>query len=1093
MTATLETRLASRVIRASAGTGKTFRLSNRFIALLAAGEPASSLLATTFTRAAAGEILDRVLSKLASAATEGADGAAVLGELREHAHVGLTRERCEALAASLARELHRVRVLTIDSLFVQSASALSLDLDAPPGWTIASDEEAQTLALLAADDAIRSAERAELIELLTLLASGGPRRSVHGFVVETALAASSAARSSERAAWEVIGPDADPPSDGRPADLVARLEEPPEVLNKSGSPNKIWANAFAKLASCARAGDWSGAIDGGPAEKLLAGEPAFGRVPIEGAAASLVEEVVSAARRALTAEVRDRNRATRTLCERFDAALEAVRRRRKWYSFDDVPRLLRRAGFGDALADLYYRLDASVRHLLLDEFQDTSRTQFELLEPIVDELLGAPESGGAIPRSVFCVGDVKQSLYGWREAEPELLENMHRRWPQLGEPERMDRSFRSSPAVIDAVNRVFGALPANGAMSGDPSASAAARVWAGRFAAHTAHQTGLPGVVRLRVSEPEAGEDGRTRARDRERAAIDAAARLAADAVARDPDASVAILFRRNKLLPIALEALRELGVDASERGGSPLDDAPAVAAVLSLLHLAQHPRDSAAAFHVGTSPLGRALGVGARPSREQRDRLAAEVRERLLTRGAAPVIAELRGKVAACTDERGVRRLGQLVALAREHDADPARSLDDLVRTARTRRVEDPARSGVRLVSVHGSKGLEFDTVILPDLDQQLTLRDRVAAHRDDPLGPVTIATHLADKQTRSVSPELTRVYDAAMERRIGEELCVLYVAMTRAKRRLELVIAPSERAPDEGRASLAKIVRAALAPVKSAEPGAVLWSHAHTPAGARERECAEGRVQGGARAGPSGAAAPRVVGPPRFARPGPGQTPTARLRRRSPSSLNDAGRIDLSSIVAPRPAAGAEAAGVGSAVHRWFERIGWLERGADPAREFSDAGLIAEARVVGVSEATARSAIERFRAALAAPAIRELLDRVAVARAMNTDPDALELRTELPFAVRDDGAELLVGRIDRLVVARDGAGAAKSAWVIDFKTDAVGPGEVDARAESLGPQVGAYRRAVGRLFGLPPECVRGTLAFLTPGIACGVGGGPG
>src|SRR3954453_11329568 len=99
------------VIRASAGTGKTYQLAVRFISLLAAGAQPDEILATTFTRKAAGEILDRVLFWLANAAaddTERAKLATAIGD------PSLSMERCRELLSATVRRLHVLRVGTLD-------------------------------------------------------------------------------------------------------------------------------------------------------------------------------------------------------------------------------------------------------------------------------------------------------------------------------------------------------------------------------------------------------------------------------------------------------------------------------------------------------------------------------------------------------------------------------------------------------------------------------------------------------------------------------------------------------------------------------------------------------------------------------------------------------------------------------------------------------------------------------------------------------------------------------------------------------------------------------------------------------------------
>ena len=98
-------------IRASAGSGKTFQLSNRYLSLLNKGVPPELILAVTFTRKAAGEIFDRILLRLADAAESEAKRA----ELSKLMRAELTAERCQELLCAVTNSLHKLRIGTLDS------------------------------------------------------------------------------------------------------------------------------------------------------------------------------------------------------------------------------------------------------------------------------------------------------------------------------------------------------------------------------------------------------------------------------------------------------------------------------------------------------------------------------------------------------------------------------------------------------------------------------------------------------------------------------------------------------------------------------------------------------------------------------------------------------------------------------------------------------------------------------------------------------------------------------------------------------------------------------------------------------------------
>ncbi len=133
------------LIRASAGTGKTFALSNRYLQLLASGVSCESILATTFTRKGAGEILDRIIQRLSNAAMN--PEAAV--ELGAEIEFELDSVRAQKILVDLLANLHRLQIGTLDSFFNRIAQSFSLELNLPEGWSIVQERHMDLLRDLA--------------------------------------------------------------------------------------------------------------------------------------------------------------------------------------------------------------------------------------------------------------------------------------------------------------------------------------------------------------------------------------------------------------------------------------------------------------------------------------------------------------------------------------------------------------------------------------------------------------------------------------------------------------------------------------------------------------------------------------------------------------------------------------------------------------------------------------------------------------------------------------------------------------------------------------------------------------------------------
>src|SRR5690554_1506751 len=165
------------LVRASAGTGKTYQLTARLLKILLTGAPPETVLATTFTRKAAGEILTRVLVTLGQATDP--EKPEALAALRQQVGLpGLPRPVCGQLFHRLLRNIHRLRICTLDSLFSQLARALPFELELPPGWRLTDDVEEIWLRQVAVGNMVDSLKPAEIESLISMLGRGDIKRNI---------------------------------------------------------------------------------------------------------------------------------------------------------------------------------------------------------------------------------------------------------------------------------------------------------------------------------------------------------------------------------------------------------------------------------------------------------------------------------------------------------------------------------------------------------------------------------------------------------------------------------------------------------------------------------------------------------------------------------------------------------------------------------------------------------------------------------------------------------------------------------------------------------------------------------------------------
>ncbi len=172
------------MIRASAGTGKTYQLSNRLLEIILSGQSVDHILATTFTRKAAGEILQRVLGRLAKACLNDEEFARLHGALPE---LSFDQADCLAALRKVTRQLHRFRVSTLDSFYAQVARTFSLELHLAPGWSAIDPVREAAVRMQAIQRMLDQSDQRTLTSLVKMLAKGDTKRSVAAEIEDTVL------------------------------------------------------------------------------------------------------------------------------------------------------------------------------------------------------------------------------------------------------------------------------------------------------------------------------------------------------------------------------------------------------------------------------------------------------------------------------------------------------------------------------------------------------------------------------------------------------------------------------------------------------------------------------------------------------------------------------------------------------------------------------------------------------------------------------------------------------------------------------------------------------------------------------------------
>lgn len=1069
------------MIRASAGSGKTYQLANRFLALLALGVDPAAIIALTFTRKAAGEFADRILARLAEGASGPEKAAKLAAELtsvlRGDPETGqpalarpdepiptLDQARFREMLECLVRSLDRLALGTIDAFFGKIARN---------SWN-----ELGLAGFELLDEAEKEVERERVFgKIFSRLRENDQRREDFLQAFKRATFGTDENRFVEKLIDFIESTQS----------TLLKVRDPEAWGNESrlwptGCPWPKYESILFKrwtkqLRTLTDGRDWGHANWSKSWEKLLvflddyepakpkfdpplfenylgpnlrdlatgAAEWTYARkqIRMDGQVAALTADLLGAM---IGAEIKAallQTRGTRDVILRYEREYETEVRRRGRLGFADLTTVLADAGLGDSATgqNIAYRLDQRFEHWMLDEFQDTDRLQWRVLAGLIEEI--AQEEDGQ--RTFFVVGDPKQGIHAWRGGEPRLFEEIAASWQGRLPEWSMDRSFRSSPAVLEFVNLLCDpegpGLRAN--FDNGPFAASALERW--KFHPHLAacpDRTGESLVIEV-ASADDAGDDDGAGAEEgsgeEDGPVKDAklpwlAVRGIIDRVRPlERGLTCAILVQTNKAATAMADFLRVKCPDwpvevesetATENAG------PVVAALYDFFRWLETPADRFAWGHVRHCPLfGTLAGVF---GTDKPDGIWNSTRLVFQSHGAAGlldlVFPALRHRVDL--DPSQAARLTLWETEARRFDARGG-SLADWVRLLRHWKTREWSGAGaIQIMTIHKAKGLEFDLVLLPDLDgkgfDDLGKLDRLQERAPD--GSIHLLFDAPPKHTIEADPRLAELREQWEADLTYERFCTLYVAITRAARALVLVLPPSLTAKGEAvkaKKNHASWVRAALDGKQPATPALeipglatrTLWRHGDP--GWFEAE-------------------PIHAAPPLATDLVPLNTPQARLASRTPSSRKSpaAGSIQVSSRDRN------QAMAFGSALHAAFERVGWLDEGAlswpaDPAL---------------------RKLLE---ACFAAPDLRQLFTR---------DGRDVQLLREQPFDTIRDGV-WTSGVIDRLHLHRE-SGRVISAEVIDFKSDAVPC--TDELAEKYGGQMRAYRSAVADITGLAPDTIR-------------------
>jgi ATP-dependent helicase/nuclease subunit A len=1081
-------------VAANAGSGKTHVLAQRVIRLLLDGVDPAKILCITFTKAAAANMANRVFDELR--------GWTALDDTALNAAITrISNIEPDATRRALARRLFAMALETPGGLKVQTIHAFCTRLLHHFPF------EANVAARFDVLDEAAQAQRLAEISLGVLLDAALAPEGVLGQALATAIAAASdqtfkdvvgeAIRKRDAVrAWIDHGGSIEAAIEAlcgtlgvAANDTIERIES--EMTEGPLFPASQWRAAAKVLAQ-------GGKSDQEQARRLLDASAASGseRATIyrqvfltgkleprqqlltrsmEVCHPQLAERlcgerqrIVALVERRKAVACRDRTAALITIADEVLTRYRAAKDRRGELDYDDlIEKGLSLLG-GEGSAWVHYKLDQGIDHVLIDEAQDTSPKQWELVRRLTSEFF-AGAGARSITRTIFAVGDEKQSIFSFQGAAPREFEVMRRSFHGLAagiEHEfrhvRFRHSFRSGPNVLGAVDEVFGRSEAFAGLSAD-----AVKI------VHEPLPDAAPGMVEIwdtikpaskrEIEAWDAPFDQLTETSPQVRLAGKVARNVKLWMKQGTRAGDVLVLVRqRGPLFEAIIRALKESHVPVAGADRLVLTEHIAVMDLMVLADALLLPDDDLALATVLKSPL---FGLDDEDLFElawkRRGSLWAALRAKAQTE---PRFTDALAKLQCFSEwaqgmpfafyarvlgaeggrKRFLARLGheaddaldEFLNLALEYERRETPSLQGFVawlRAAQTdvKRDMEITRNEVRVMTVHGAKGLEAPIVVLAD-----TTTPPAGPPQRQPrlLSLEPAMPHLpnclvwAGAKATDTAP-LCAARERARREAEDEYRRLLYVAMTRAIDRLVICGAEGERVRPGG--CWWNLVTAALMPVSVEEPAAdgegYVWRYRKTPVAADEAPTTWP------------ASLPTDPPPPWVHRNAAAEPPPVRLL--SPAAAYD-------ETTPARAPSGSR-----------MERDQALERGRLVHRLLQ--------ALPDIPEAARDEAARRYLARSAARFPAEERDlMLAQIRRLLDDPrfSALFLRgsrAEVPIVGRLQGGRFAVsGQVDRLAVTND------SVLIADYKTNRPAPSRLSDVPDAYIAQLALYRAVLGRLY---------------------------
>ena len=767
--------IESTLITASAGSGKTYTLTTSLLKLiLSEAITLDKVLVTTFTKKAAQEIYSRLIQRLLNALSSQKE----LENLIKSTQLSdITEDSVKKSLINLLKSQSYLKIQTLDSFFISIGQLFPFELNLPLGWKISDPWEIDQIKVEAIDKIILNLGIEKFGLILPLAFRDSLANQIFKALSNELDKLSKDIIFSNDETWNFHFKNHKLQNLDFSFSTIESICES-ELHVKKLSNQQL--SGIRKLYENYNEEKWEEVLGNSLAVTIFKEDYHYYKKDLPESIRPYLRELVLSAINNLGNSLKLQSIGIGAIFTEYLKNKNALNKERGILSFQDLTALLASNSENLEIKDVYYRLDAKLDLIYIDEFQDTSSLQWMILKPIIEEIM----QDSSKSRIFSAVGDAKQAIYGWRGGLKNIFDHVKQSFPEISEIP-LSTSYRSKKNIINFVNQIF-TKPFLPSKYEDIS-----NAWQREFIEHESLPQNEGGKVKI---------IGVKSCKSTKEVNIEKLELIKEAIVNGNPNSTIGILTRTNKESLLIESYLKSFNISASTVSSNYLKSFYETQLVISFLTLAIHPDDELSYQQI--------ISVETEYSDFSRQNLSRTLLNLIYDKGISnfviKVINILRVKF---NNPSAFERISSLAAgIERKRGND----INFLINAINGSYFENDDIAQVSILTIHKSKGLEFDHVILPFSSSSFTSqRDTTILKKvNDSFSPPTSVLKSCSSKSRAFFPELEEMANEITKTKISESLCLAYVAVTRAKSELTILIDQKDKYDPEKDLSLRSLI---------------------------------------------------------------------------------------------------------------------------------------------------------------------------------------------------------------------------------------------------------------------------------------------